>query len=326
MKGRRNPTRQHPVATRRSAGRSMKISKKPYGVIPCTSWSIGFCRGVYFSFLRRMTVALVEGLKTSVNLGVWKNRNGIQAQLYFTREEWGVIKACIKVILAYVRSDTSTGLILNELQRPRMPRLTYPTRVFLRSQSSQTAENAIEDEAFLRGKIVPLWLACGTRVGDVALLKNDGTIEHITDIFSRWLSTGPSTSSFNINIRNSQGWVTDIPTENYSVSISRPRFAMAGDAVLDLAHEWLRNHGESVLKHCSGVDREPLIVVTGTVEASEFNMSFPKVPIPSFKTFSRNSREEKSETLQVVLISVIEYEDHVSRRKDEKRPSRAGDM
>ncbi|PBK71215.1 hypothetical protein ARMSODRAFT_67118 [Armillaria solidipes] len=251
-----------------------------------------------------MTMALIEGLKASVNCGVWKNRNGIRSQLSFTRDEWEGVESCMKEILAHIR----TRLILDELERPRMPHLTYPTQMCLYIQTPE-------------GKVVPLWTAYGARVGDVALIKNDGTIQRITDVFSPWLEVEPLTSSFDVQIRTSHGRITNLPTEGYSVSISWPRITMVGDLMLSNAQNWLECHGESVLKYCSNVDEVgTLILVTGTVEATEFCMSFPKPPTPSFELFTRSSREERSDGPQVVLMSVIDYAGCTSR-KDEKRPA-----
>ncbi|KAG7440301.1 uncharacterized protein BT62DRAFT_1012794 [Guyanagaster necrorhizus] len=70
--------------------------------------------------------ALIKGLKMAVDLGQWRNRNGIRAQLDFAKNKWEFIQGMMEVLLAQTHSKTMTEVILNAFsssQTMHMPTL-----------------------------------------------------------------------------------------------------------------------------------------------------------------------------------------------------------
>ncbi|SJL12628.1 uncharacterized protein ARMOST_16057 [Armillaria ostoyae] len=59
--------------------------------------------------------ALIKGLKTAVDLGEWRNCNGIRAQLHFVQMEWDFIEGVMKEILVDARERTFMDVILKGL-------------------------------------------------------------------------------------------------------------------------------------------------------------------------------------------------------------------
>ncbi|PBK97826.1 hypothetical protein ARMGADRAFT_1060891 [Armillaria gallica] len=251
-----------------------------------------------------MTMALLEGLKKSINLGIWSNRNGIESQLHFTRLEWKLIEKAMNRIMAQVCLRTTAGLILNVLPRPRMLHFACPTLVNLHCPDGDD-----ESKLFLQGDIVPLWYAFKASVGDVLLIKTDGTIVRTTDMFSHWLSVQPLTAACVLTTYACPGTMTDLSNEGYSIRISRPKLTSAGQDTMLLAREWLLRNRDIILGHYTDVDKASLVVVTGVVKARQFTMTVPTVPTTGFETFIRDSKEEDmTDGPQAVVISVIGLE------------------
>lgn len=76
----------------------MIILRRPSKILLCTFELPRRCLPPtsYFK-LRSVSEALIKGLKMAVDLGEWRNRNGIRAQLDFAQMEWEFIEGVMEV-------------------------------------------------------------------------------------------------------------------------------------------------------------------------------------------------------------------------------------
>ncbi|KAG7439132.1 uncharacterized protein BT62DRAFT_1081779 [Guyanagaster necrorhizus] len=122
-----SPLGQVPVTA--SPGKAVQVDALPKGNKGTASvFGTALCKNLETS-LKDYAItaeALIKGLKMAVDLGQWRNHNGIQAQLDFAENKWEFIQGMMEVLLAQARSKTMTEVILNAFsssQTMHMPTL-----------------------------------------------------------------------------------------------------------------------------------------------------------------------------------------------------------